>query len=144
MNGMASSVGCHGKESLLGSSEGGSKCQCIPDTGHVRATVPLVNSRVAQLHRMPIYMINSPTSTTFDDTCMSLSPPIQTLANSATSSTSTPNSGGTGMHHPYLNEPSQDSFSLPLSQIHLSAADFEALESNLTTWGGNGNFYSRY
>ncbi|KAF9504494.1 hypothetical protein BS47DRAFT_1368740 [Hydnum rufescens UP504] len=106
-------------------------------SSHVGATVPLVNSRVVQLHRMPTYSTNSGASTPLDNFLMSTSPPIQVLRDSSASSSSTPNSGPDMMStHP--NGPSQASFSLPSAQVHLSAADFDALQMSFATWAGNG------
>ncbi|KAF9520235.1 hypothetical protein BS47DRAFT_1452012 [Hydnum rufescens UP504] len=106
-------------------------------SSHVGATVPLVNSRVAQLCRMPTYLMNSGASTPLDNFPTSTSPPIQVLRDSSASSSSTPNSGPDMMStHP--NGPSQASFSLPSVQVHLSAADFDALQMSFATWAGNG------
>ncbi|KAF9510180.1 hypothetical protein BS47DRAFT_1396179 [Hydnum rufescens UP504] len=106
-------------------------------SSHVGATVPLVNSRVAQLRRMPTYSTNSGASTPLDNFPMSTSPPIQVLRDSSASSSSTPNSGPDMMStHP--NGPLQASFSLPSVQVHLSAADFDTLQMSFATWAGNG------
>ncbi|KAF9507285.1 hypothetical protein BS47DRAFT_1366746 [Hydnum rufescens UP504] len=106
-------------------------------SSHVGATVPLVNSRVAQLHRMPTYSMNSGALTPLDNFPTSTSPPIQVLRDSSASSSSTPNSGPDMMStHP--NGPSQASFSLPSAQVHLSAADFDTLQMSFATWAGNG------
>ncbi|KAF9510558.1 hypothetical protein BS47DRAFT_1407607 [Hydnum rufescens UP504] len=106
-------------------------------SSHVGATVPLVNSWVAQLRRIPTYLMNSGASTPLDNFPMSMSPPIQVLRDSSASSSSTPNSGPDMMStHP--NGPSQASFSLPSARVHLSAADFDALQMSFATWAGNG------
>ncbi|KAF9510572.1 hypothetical protein BS47DRAFT_1364465 [Hydnum rufescens UP504] len=106
-------------------------------SSHVGATVPLVNSRVVQLRRMPTYLTNSGASTPLDNFPTSMSPPIQVLRDSSASSSSTPNSGP-DMMSTHLNGPSQASFSLPSAQVHLSAADFDALQMSFATWAGNG------
>ncbi|KAF9508411.1 hypothetical protein BS47DRAFT_1365952 [Hydnum rufescens UP504] len=101
-------------------------------SSHVGATVPLVNSRVTQLHRMPTYSTNSGASTPLDNFATSTSPPIQALRDSSASSSSTPNSGPDMMiTHP--NGPLQASSSLPSAQVHLSAADFDALQMSFET-----------
>ncbi|KAF9517090.1 hypothetical protein BS47DRAFT_1436068 [Hydnum rufescens UP504] len=106
-------------------------------SSHVGATVPLVNSWVMQLCRMPTYSTNSGASTPLDNFPMSMSPPIQVLRDSSASSSSTPNSGPDMMStHP--NGPLQASFSLPSVQVHLSAADFDTLQMSFATWAGNG------
>jgi hypothetical protein len=56
------------------------------------------------------------------------------------SSSSTPNSGP-DMMSTHSNGPLQASFSLASLQVHLSAADFDALQMSLATWAGNGNIY---
>ncbi|KAF9503580.1 hypothetical protein BS47DRAFT_1369435 [Hydnum rufescens UP504] len=104
---------------------------------HVGATVPLVNSQVAQLCRMLTYSTNSGASTPLNNFPMSTSPPIQVLRDSSASSSSTPNSSPDMMStHP--NGPLQASFLLPSVQVHLSAADFDALQMSFATWAGNG------